>query len=109
MTNDGAAMARTASPPEPRSGSDNLYATLAAGFPADRAACAIEALHPGSAPLYYSWQDIDHATGKLANLLASLRLSPGARYEVRGPARTAPAAPAAATDKAGTAAAAEKK
>ncbi len=76
-------MARTASPPEPRSGSDNLYATLAAGFPADRAACAIEALRPGSTPLFYSWQDIDDATGKLANLLASLRLSPGARIAVQ--------------------------
>ena len=76
-------MARTASPPAPRSGSDNLYATLAAGFPADRAACAIEALRPGSTPLFYSWQDIDDATGKLANLLASLRLSPGARIAVQ--------------------------
>ncbi len=49
------------------------------------------------------------AAGEQVVTDGQLRLSPGARYEVRGPARTAPAAPPAATDKAGTAAAAEKK
>ena len=57
----------------------NLYSLLAAGFPQARDGCAIEARRPAAAPLYYTWDDIDQATGKLASLLASLRLSPGAR------------------------------
>jgi malonyl-CoA/methylmalonyl-CoA synthetase len=57
----------------------NLYTVLSAGFPPDRGACAIEAIRPGRPPLYYSWDDIDQATAKLANLLASLQLEPGAR------------------------------
>ena len=61
----------------------NLYSLLARGFPADRAACAIESRAPDQQPLYYTWNDIDQATAKLANLLASLRLEPGARVAVQ--------------------------
>jgi len=57
----------------------NLYGVLAAGFPENRSACAIEASSPDGQPLYYTWHDIEQATGRLANLLASFRLQPGAR------------------------------
>jgi malonyl-CoA/methylmalonyl-CoA synthetase len=53
----------------------NLYAALAANFPRDLSACAVETENAK----YYSWQDIEHATAMLANWLASLKLSPGAR------------------------------
>ncbi|MDE2049011.1 MAG: malonyl-CoA synthase, partial [Betaproteobacteria bacterium] len=57
---------------------DNLYAVLAANFPAERTRCAIEALG-GPQPLYYTWDDIERATAKLANLLRGLGLPEGAR------------------------------
>jgi malonyl-CoA/methylmalonyl-CoA synthetase len=57
----------------------NLYAQLAANFPADTQACAIEAFAADGTPRYFTWQDIDHATAKLANLLTSLNLPAGAR------------------------------
>ena len=44
-----------------------------------RSACCIET-HDG---LYYSWDDLDRATAKLANLLASLQLPEGARVAVQ--------------------------
>ncbi|MGE0313870.1 MAG: malonyl-CoA synthase [Lautropia sp.] len=61
----------------------NLYALLAAGFPADRSRCAIEAIDRQGRALYYSWNDIDHASGRIANALASLGLSRGARVAVQ--------------------------
>ena len=57
----------------------NLYALFASRFPQDRTACCIET-HDG---LYYSWNDLDRATAKLANLLAGLDLPPGARIAVQ--------------------------
>ncbi len=60
-------------------GDANLYTLLASGFPQARDGCAIEARRPAAPPLYYTWDDIDQATGKIAALLASLRLAPGAR------------------------------
>src|SRR5690606_24873277 len=59
--------------------SSNLYSLLASGFPNERDGCAVEVRRPAGEPLYYTWDDIERATGKLASLLASLRLSPGAR------------------------------
>ncbi|QDZ28624.1 malonyl-CoA synthase [Noviherbaspirillum sp. UKPF54] len=53
----------------------NLYSLFEAHFPQDRTACCIET-HDG---LYYSWNDLDRATAKLANLLAGLNLPAGAR------------------------------
>src|SRR5690554_3693667 len=74
-------------PPHTRSRQDpagaNLYTLLAGGFPAERDACAIESLRPDRPPLYYSWNDIEAASAKLANLLVSLRLEPGARVAVQ--------------------------
>ena len=55
--------------------SANLFAALRAAFPSDLEACAIET--ETGAP--YSWRDLDAATARIANLLLSLQLAPGAR------------------------------
>ncbi|MBP7395307.1 MAG: malonyl-CoA synthase [Zoogloea sp.] len=67
----------------PRTANANLYAILASGFPADRSACAIEAVDDEGRSLYYTWGDIDRASARLANLLASLGLAAGARVAVQ--------------------------
>ncbi|MBP8308391.1 MAG: malonyl-CoA synthase [Burkholderiaceae bacterium] len=67
----------------PRTANANLYAILAAGFPADSSACAIEAVDAEGGSLYYTWSDIDRASARLANLLASLGLAAGARVAVQ--------------------------
>ena len=53
----------------------NLYSLFEFSFPEDRTACCIET-HDG---LYYSWNDIDRATAKMANLLHKLNLPDNAR------------------------------
>jgi malonyl-CoA/methylmalonyl-CoA synthetase len=58
---------------------ENLYALIASRFPADPDACAIET-HDGR---YWTWRDLDRATGRIANLLASLRLPRGSRVAVQ--------------------------
>jgi malonyl-CoA/methylmalonyl-CoA synthetase len=61
----------------------NLYAALRAAFPADLDTMAVEA-HPAEGDaLAYSWRDLDHASARIANLLASLGLSEGARIAVQ--------------------------
>ncbi|HZW23556.1 malonyl-CoA synthase [Noviherbaspirillum sp.] len=57
----------------------NLYALFESRFPTDRTACCIET-HDG---LYYSWNDLDRATAKIANLLAGLGLPKDARVAVQ--------------------------
>ena len=57
----------------------NLFAALAAAFPADRSACAVET----ETGLFYSWQDLLDSTAMVANLLQSLDLQPGARIAVQ--------------------------
>ncbi|HRO60338.1 MAG TPA: malonyl-CoA synthase [Burkholderiaceae bacterium] len=57
----------------------NLYSVLAAGFPADRDACAIETPEGR----LYSWADIERGSARIANLLAGLGLSAGARIAVQ--------------------------
>jgi malonyl-CoA/methylmalonyl-CoA synthetase len=57
----------------------NLYSLFESRFPQDRSACCIET-HDG---LYYSWNDLDRATAKLANLLAGLNLPKDARIAVQ--------------------------
>lgn len=54
---------------------ENLFAALRAAFPADHSACAIET----DQGLAYTWDDLERATAKLANLLAGLGLPAGAR------------------------------
>jgi malonyl-CoA/methylmalonyl-CoA synthetase len=64
----------------------NLYAHFEANFPQDRSACAIEVpslSKQEQSALYYTWSDVDRATAKLANLLASLNLPAGARIAVQ--------------------------
>ncbi|WP_028310635.1 malonate--CoA ligase [Derxia gummosa] len=56
----------------------NLYSILEANFPADRSACAIESRGAGE-PLFYSWADLHHGSGRIANLLAALNLPAGSR------------------------------
>lgn len=53
----------------------NLYSLFESRFPQDRTACCIET-HDG---LYYSWNDLERATAKIANLLAGLNLPEGSR------------------------------
>ncbi|HSY30146.1 MAG TPA: malonyl-CoA synthase [Burkholderiaceae bacterium] len=57
----------------------NLYALFASKFPAVGSACCIET-HDG---LYYSWDDLDRASAKIANLLLSLGLPHDARIAVQ--------------------------
>jgi malonyl-CoA/methylmalonyl-CoA synthetase len=58
---------------------DNLYARLAAHFPERRDDVAIET-HDG---LYWTWRDLERASARMANLLASLRLPVGSRVAVQ--------------------------
>jgi malonyl-CoA/methylmalonyl-CoA synthetase len=58
--------------------SQNLFAALRAAFPNDLDAVAIETCD-SAPPLYYTWRDIDCASARIANLLASLELPAGAR------------------------------
>jgi malonyl-CoA/methylmalonyl-CoA synthetase len=57
----------------------NLYALFEKNFPSDLNRCCLET-HDQR---YYSWQDIQRASAKLANLLVSLDLKPGARIAVQ--------------------------
>lgn len=57
----------------------NLYAALAAGFPHDASACAIET-EDGA---YYSFSDIERASAMLAHLLVGAGLEPGDRVAVQ--------------------------
>ena len=60
----------------------NLYVALRAAFPADLDATAIETCD-SAVPLYYTWRDIERASARIANLLASLELPAGARVAVQ--------------------------
>jgi len=57
----------------------NLYSLFASRFPQDKTSCCIET-HDG---LCYSWDDLERATAKIANLLASLILPKGSRIAVQ--------------------------
>jgi malonyl-CoA/methylmalonyl-CoA synthetase len=59
----------------------NLYAALREGFPADLDTTAIETCDSAPA-LFYTWRDLDLASARIANLLASLELPEGARIAV---------------------------
>jgi len=56
---------------------DNLYAVLAAGFPADRRTVALQ-----TPDRSYSWDDIDRGSARIAHLLRSLA-EPGSRVAVQ--------------------------
>ena len=57
----------------------NLYVLFAANFPKDLSRCCIETEHAR----YFSWLDVERASAKIANLLRSLNLKPGARIAVQ--------------------------
>jgi malonyl-CoA/methylmalonyl-CoA synthetase len=57
----------------------NLYALFESRFPDDRTACCIETQDG----FFYSWSDLERATAKMANLLASLKLPKDARIAVQ--------------------------
>lgn len=57
----------------------NLYTALRAAFPAELDAVAVET----DDGLCYSWADLDRASARMANLLASLDLPAGARIAVQ--------------------------
>ena len=58
---------------------ENLFAALRSAFPTQLDATGIEAADGEGAPRYYTWRDLDRASAKIANLLASLDLPQGAR------------------------------
>jgi malonyl-CoA/methylmalonyl-CoA synthetase len=63
----------------------NVFAAIRAAFPNDRHSIAIEVTDPttGDTLRTITWEWIDHTTAQLANLLASLNLSVGARVAVQ--------------------------
>ncbi len=63
--------------------SDNLFSALRAAFPSDLDQIAVEAASAGGEPLLYTWRDLDRASARIANLLASLKLPEGSRIAVQ--------------------------
>ena len=61
----------------------NLFSALRAAFPADLSSTAVETTSPDGTPLLYTWADLDHASARIANLLASLKLPEGSRVAVQ--------------------------
>jgi malonyl-CoA/methylmalonyl-CoA synthetase len=59
----------------------NLFAALRAGFPADLDTTAVETCDTPE-PLYYTWRDLERASARIANLLASLELPAQSRVAV---------------------------
>lgn len=57
----------------------NLYALIASGFPANPDTPCLTTAQGAE----YSWRDLEQASGKIANLLASLELPRGARIMVQ--------------------------
>lgn len=63
--------------------SQNLFTALRAAFPQDLDETAVETTAPDGQPLRYTWRDLDHASARIANLLASLKLPEGSRVAVQ--------------------------
>jgi len=61
----------------------NLFCALRAAFPSDLDQIAVETTSPQGEPLLYTWRDLDHASARIANLLASLKLPVGSRVAVQ--------------------------
>lgn len=61
----------------------NLFSALRAAFPADLSSTAVETTAPDGTPLFYTWGDLDRASARMANLLASLKLPEGSRVAVQ--------------------------
>ena len=61
----------------------NLFSALRAAFPSDLDSTAVETTAADGTPLYYTWRDLDRASARIANLLASLKLPEGSRVAVQ--------------------------
>ena len=61
----------------------NLFTALRAAFPAEMSRTAVETTTADGAPLFYTWDDLDRASARIANLLASLKLPEGSRVAVQ--------------------------
>src|ERR1043165_5634205 len=61
----------------------NIFAALRAAFPADLDGVAIETADGPSAPLRYTWRDLERGTAMMANALQSLELPAGSRVAVQ--------------------------
>ncbi len=61
----------------------NLFSALRAAFPADLSSTAVETTAADGTPLFYTWGDLDRASARMANLLASLKLPAGSRVAVQ--------------------------
>ena len=61
----------------------NLFSALRAAFPSDLDSTAVETTVADGTPLYYTWRDLDRASARIANLLASLKLPEGSRVAVQ--------------------------
>jgi malonyl-CoA/methylmalonyl-CoA synthetase len=59
----------------------NLYAVLRAGFPADMERTAVETCDTPQ-PLYYTWQDLERGSARIANLLDALDIPAASRIAV---------------------------
>ncbi len=57
----------------------NLYVLFTENFPADRQSCCVETHHG----LQYSWNDVERASAKLANLMCNLQLPRQSRVAVQ--------------------------
>ena len=62
---------------------NHLFAALRAAFPADLDQVAVEAMASCGQHLHYTWGDLDHASARIANLLASLNLPDQSRIAVQ--------------------------
>ena len=63
--------------------SHNLFAALRAAFAQDLDLVAVETTAPDGSALNYTWRDLDQASARMANLLASLALPEGSRVAVQ--------------------------
>lgn len=61
----------------------NLFSALRAAFAAKPDALAVETDTPEGERLTYRWSDLDRASARMANLLASLELAPASRIAVQ--------------------------
>ena len=61
----------------------NLFSALRAAFPSDLGSTAVETVAPDGTPLRYTWADLEHASARMANLLASMQLPEGSRIAVQ--------------------------
>ena len=61
----------------------NLFSALRAAFPSDLDSTAVETTAADGSPLFYTWRDLDRASARIANLLASLKLPEGSRVAVQ--------------------------